>query len=875
MKLLRRLRSLFRRDKLDAEMVEEMRLHVELQTERNIAAGMSPDEARYAALRQFGNVASVQERTRMQRFGVGAELLWRDMCFAAVSLRRSPGFAITAAITLGLSVAVVSVVAVLFNTIVLTGADWLKEPDRVVYAISHPANQPGNERRLSWQEVMNWQERAESFSLLSAFSPSGGTMTVEGRSEWEFGAFVARDLFAVLGAGAIRGRVLTDADFSANAARVVVISHKFWLERFAGAEDVLGRTVEFNSTMATVVGVMPPGFSFPEYANYWLPLDLWMPDFKEPKNRTLAAIGRLRDGVSKQQAGTEISVLAAQGRMSGEDAVSGRVTGFIEYGGRQYRQRLDQFILAVLVVQLLACANVAGLMLARGGRRLPQTVLRAAFGASRWRLVREILLEGMLLAMAGLALGWMLAYWLRPMVVASLTPQWPLPAWWQFEFYGRVLGFTAGVTLTIMFLMSLIPAWHCTGARLADGLRSSGPSRADPPASRRWRAAAVVLQLAAATVLMVIAGLAWKNARAFATIDLGVDPEGVAMFGYAPLGKRSPEQMESYFRTLVNRLQALPGVEAAGFAYPMPGQYGRDVLTLAVEGRPDEAASMRVINSFITPEMLQVVRLKLLKGRGFTDMDDAKAAPVALIDRLIAERVFPGEDPLGKRVGLGRPGVRPQEWLTVVGVVEATRIHALSEQKPVIYRPVYGQRGMVGTYAFVRSRDAVPATVQRALGALREVDPKFAPMVAFQGSYKQWIENVYWTHLLSSRLMTVFAALAFFMAVLGIYGLMAYVVSQQVREAGIRLALGATAGRVVGGFMIAGAKLTLVGLGCGLVTMLVLAPQLAAWVPRATPRDPVIYVVTAAVIGAVVLLATWLPARRAAKVDPVEALRAE
>lgn len=875
MKFLPQFLNLFRRRKLDTAMAEEMRLHVELQTERNIAAGMNPDEARYAALRQFGNLASIQEQAREGRGWVWLELLWRDFRFAVISLRRSPGFSIAAVITLGIGGAAVALIAVLFDTMLLAGAGWLKQPERVVYVVAHPVNQPANEVPLTWPEFTACREQAQSFSHLSVFSSAGGSVSAGGRHDWEFGSHVDRELFDVLGASAMRGRVLMADDFKPDAPRVAVISHKFWLDRFGGAEDVLGQVVELTSVPAVVVGVMPPGFSFPDHSHYWLPLDLWSPRFADPKNRFLTAIGRLRDEVKIEQASAEMATLAANGQPLETAATKARVVGFTEYGGRNHKKQLRQFLISVLVVQLLACANVAGLMLARGSRRLPQTALRAAFGASRGRLMRELLLEGMLLAVAGLAVGWLLAYWLRPVMLGAISPYWPLPAWWTFDFNGRVLGFTGGVGVITMLAMSLVPAWQCTDTRLGERLRSSGPSRTDHPAGKRLRSAAVVLQLAAATVLLVISGLTLKSAREFEKIDLGVDPHGVAMFGFAPLGNRTPEQIERYFPTLEQRLKEIPGVEAAGFAYPLPGQYGRSYFTLAVEAREAEATPLRVISSFITPDIMNVVRLRLLRGRNFTAKDDTKSEPVVMIDRLVSEKLFPEEDPIGKRIALERNGVKESPWLTVVGVVDATRVHALTEPSPVIYRPVAGQKRMVGTYAFIRSRNPVPSTVQQALAALREVDTNFSPMVVFQGSYERWIANVYWPHKFNSRVMTTFALLAFFIAAVGVHGLVAYVVSQQLRETGIRLALGATPGRVVGELVAHGVKLAFIGLGCGLIATLVFAPALASLAPKADPRDAMVYLYATGMVALVALMATWLPARRAAMVDPVVALRAE
>jgi putative ABC transport system permease protein len=811
------------------------------------------------------------------------QTLRQDLRYGARMLLKHPGFTFVAVLTLALGVGAntalfSAVYAVLLRPLPFAAADRLV----VMWKRDVTANQPLVE--LSIAEFNDWREQGRSFERLAAMPTSvygyGYVLTGRGEPVQVESARVSADFFASLGASPLLGRTFTAEDDRPGAARVAVISHRLWRERFGADANLVGQPITLNDTGFTLVGVMPAEFEFPKGAEVWSPLSASVGG-GALENRGavfLQAVGRLRPGVTLSEAEAEMNaVIARVAAAHPETEAAGHrvvITPLGEYLFGSARPALWLLLAATGLLLLIACANVANLLLARATTRRREVAVRAALGASRAQIVRQLLTESVLLALAGGLLGVLLAYWLVDLL-ALVAPS-DIPRVERVSINAAVLAFSVGVTLLTAAVFGLAPALAATKINLTAALGEGG--RAGERSGRRLRGALVVAEVAVTVVLLAGAGLALRSFVNLRRVETGFDTERVLSFQLRLFGKKyaDAKAARDFFRDLTARLEAQPGVVAAGAVLirPLEGSIGWDVPYRTPDQSPEEAKRNRVPNfEVVTPHYFRSVGLALKAGREFTEHDDEDAPKVAIISEAMARGVFaPGVEPIGQRIRLFDPSDTDTGWHTVVGVVGDARYRELREPRWDVYVP-YRQFAFPVRYVTVRTAsepEAFAAVVRREVAAL---DPNQA--VADLKTTAQLFSEGVARERFNSLLLGLLGLLAALLAGLGIYGVISYAVSERTREIGIRLALGARGRDVLGLVVGQGMRLALFGLAAGLAVSFALTRLMAGLLYGVGATDPLTFALVALVLAGVALAACLVPARRATKVDPSVALRCE
>jgi predicted permease len=910
MKFLRQLRALLHRDKLDAEMAEELRHHVELQTELNRQAGMNPEDARYAALRQFGNVAAVQERARDARGWVWLEHFRKDLRYAARSLRRSPSFTVTAVLTLALGIGVNAALFTAYNAIALRALP-VKDPDSLV-RITGMNQKLESYPNYSWPEYVDFRDGNQVLSGLAAVWVSIvsvgddksalpdplidvrgiGTAVVQN---------VSNNYFAVLGADWALGRgFLPEENRAPGDGAVIVLSHYYWMRRMQGDPSVLGQSIKLSGKPYTVVGVTAEGFSGDQPAPPlgWVPIMRIMRN-QDLTNRNLAPIrfvGRLRAGVTAEQAKAGLDQIAAHlAKVS--PAAGDRDSVRLEQGMRFLTIPPNPKMLAAAapvlfgfgMVLLIACMNVTNLLLARSITRQQEIGVRLTLGASRSRMLRQLFTENLLLCVLGAVAGLGFATWtldlLKPVVLGYLPPDWAFEArrWFFLDFTPdyRVAVFTTVMALVAAVGAGLLPALQASRTDLVSSLKNGGTALGQRLGQVRLRNRLVVMQVAISLMLLSCAGLLVRNMIALRKPQLGFDPEQVFLVSARLSGPAPTDSLASdaMMRQAADQLRLVPGIVSATVAQWGPllgGPETRMAVSHRTGGQPEPK---RARFCFMTDGFIDTFGLQLLRGRVFTAEEVMSDQRFLVISESAAREFWPGEDPIGQflslREDLFTSAVRPARdslrQFQVIGVVADVSSNLMDQKHVFAYVP--RAPGTVQNGAlWVRPRSDTPAMLAsiakqaEAAGIRLQLERRLSANIIEQ--------RLPFVGL--SALSGLLAGLALVMAAVGLYGVMAFSVNQRVREIGIRAALGATAENIVGLFVRQGFRLiavgVIVGLGAGIGFSLLL-PRILFGVGGAF--DPLTFGIVTAVFTAVALLACWLPARRAAKVDPMVALRAE
>jgi putative ABC transport system permease protein len=798
---------------------------------------------------------------------------WRALC------RRPLFFAVAAgalALGVGASTTVFSVVdAVLLRPLPFT------EPDRLVmYSQSIPErNAPFVEVSYPFMVQMRGETRALAAVTLMPATNSGFILrgpepvSVAGR-------IVGGDFFDVLGARAALGRTFGESDDKVGVPRVVVLSHGLWQRHFGGDPGIVGRSLDVDGTMMTVVGIMPREFQYPLGADLWTPLVPVIPEVVENANVGWAQlVGRLAPGVTLAEGRAQLDqyTTAHFRKLTPSDpAVHAVVVPLSEELFGPARPALLVLLGAVLLVLLLACANVAALLLARAAERQREIAVRLAIGASRARLVRQLLAEAILIAVAGGAAGTLAAVWGLGAVLALVPAE--IPRLSDAHIDARVLAFAVAVTALSAIAAGLVPALLASKASLlevlAEGARSVGP------AARQARARALLVGAEAALALVLIAG-AGLLARTFQNlrrVDLGFDPAGVLTFevtsGHGRYDK--PELRRELYRTLVERIDGLPGVESAAavFIRPLWGRVGLDWPS-AAEGQSEADAKRNppVNLQIVTHDFFRAMRMPVARGRTFTDRDTANAPPVLVVSDTLARRYWPGQDPVGKRLRMPMPSPPyALTWMTVAGVVAPARYRELQASRSDAYMSyLQAEEGL--RHLVVRTSGDPMAMAPAVRAAVRAVDDDL--VVTDVTSMAALVDIALGGSRFAMQLLSAFAAIALLQAALGIYGVVAFIVGRRRREVGIRMALGARASDVLGLVVRQGMTPVLAGIGVGLAGALAVGRLSSGLLFEVPPHDPVTLAAAASVLTAAALLACALPARRAARIDPAQALRDE
>ncbi len=872
-KLRMQLRALLRRSEMERELDEELQNHIEQQTEQNIRLGMNPEDARQAALKSFGGVEQAKERSRDARGVRWIEDLWQDSRFGARMLLNKPGFTLIAVVTLALGIGANSVIFSFFNGVLLRPLPF-QRPEQLVLLDEVATSRGGVSLGVSWPNYLDWRAQNRVFSDLGCYQDITFTLTGGGDAEELSGAFISDRLFESLGVAPQLGRAFTPEENQPGRNRVVILSHGLWQRRFGGDQKILGKKITLVNRAWVVVGVMPPGFKFPGAVDFWTPLAHgagWARSM-----HGMGVIARLKPGATIEQAQSEMSLIArrlAEQYPASNEGLDVRVTGLRDRLVKDYRRGLWILLGAVGAVLLIACANVANLLLARAAARRREMAVRAALGAGRFRIVRQMLCESLLLGAMGGAAGMALARLGLNLLLAALPAE--LPFWMKFNVDGRVLGFTLAVSLLTSLVCGAAPAWNAARIDLIETLKDGGRGAAGG-SRQRLRRLLVTAQVALALILLAGAGLLMRSFLHMRQVRLGFNPDNVLTLRVNMPGSDYRGGVSPFYRQLVERVNALPGVEIAGGAIPLPlsgvDENWGNVLT--VEGQPalSFGQSPRINLGIITPQYFRAMEIPLLAGRAFTNIDSPDAPPVAIADERLAREYWPNESPLGKRIRIGLPN-SDDPWRVIVGVVgtvqherldAATRLMAYvpSLQKPTGFQTLV-----------VRSNLPRESLIPAIKNVVKEMDPNL-PITHIAGMREVIAESV-WRPRLYAILFAVFAVVALTLAAVGVYGVMSYAVAARTNEIGIRMALGAERRHVLKLVVGQGMALALGGVCVGLAGASLLTRLMKTLLFGVSATDPLTFAGVSLLLTLVALLACYIPARRATKVDPLIALRCE
>ncbi len=868
-----RLCGLFEHKRLERELDEEVRFHLEMQIEDNLKAGMNPAEARYAALRSFGGLERMKETHRERRTFALVETTAQDLRYAVRTLRKSPGFTITAVAVLALAIGSNTAMFSVLDAVLLRPLPY-RSPEQLAMLWTEDPTQNFREGRSALWDVEQWRSQSQSFADMATFDSVSTILTGADGVEQIVAASISPNLLPLLGVRPVLGRSFSTEE-AEQRQRLVLISHRFWQARFGGSHDALGATLVLNGFPCQIIGILPADFQIAR-----LDADVWEPHTSRQSVRgreTWFVVGRLRPTVTFDQAQAEMSAVAR--RLSDQLPAAERNRGISVVPLSLYmvgpQSRLGLWVLGgtVFCVFLIAAANVTSLSLARSVARTREMVVRASLGASAGRIVRQLLTEGVLLAAVSGLIGTLLAL-AGIRLIRAFGPG-NLPRLNEISLDLRVLGWALAISVLAGILVGLAPATATLRRDLRPSGEEGGRSVSGGAGTRRIRRALVVADFALAIVLLAGAGLLVRSWWHVNSIDPGFRPERVLVMELsAPTAFGIPAQRTGLYHRVLEQIQAVPGVENAGIIGDLFIANSREQV--ATVERDDETVSerLRFVGGEVSVDFFKAIGTPLLRGRFFSIGDGPDAPPVAIINDAMARRSWPGHDPVGRRFKLGpRDSDRP--WYTVVGVVADMRRQGPEREPfPQMFVPLAQSPPPRNVDLFIRTSSDDPLAMAGVLrAAVRRVE-KNAPIYGVAP-----LEQQFGTYLAQRRfqtsLLTGFSIVALLMAAVGIYGLIQYSIATRTHEIGIRIAVGAQAGQIFRMILREGLKLSLTGLALGLVGALCLGRFGSSLLFGVTPTDPLTFLSVSLLLIAVAVAACCFPARRAMKLEPIVALRQE
>jgi putative ABC transport system permease protein len=814
--------------------------------------------------------------------------LWQDLRYGARMLLKHPGVTAVAVITLALGIGANTAIFSVVNAVMLRPLPY-KNPDRLV---SLWANVPEHGRwRVTPANFFDWKKQNTVFEDMAAFGAWTMTLTGDGEPEQMQGTLAGAGYFSVVGVEPMLGRSFLTEEYEPGKGQVVILAHAFWQHRYGGDPKIINKAITLNGTSYTVAGVMPPGIypawptisgqvSFDQRQQFWTPMSFTAGWAAVRTAHVLGVLGRLKPGITVEQAQAEMNTIG--GRLEQDYAVNKGegiiVNPFMNEVVGNAKPALLTLLGAVGLVLLIACANIAGLLLAQHAARSKEIAIRAALGAGRSRLVRQFFLEGLLLSLLGTAAGLGLAKFGVDAIVQIIPPQFPRFSQTQLDL--RVLGFTLLLSLVTCLVFGLVPAWHASKPDLQTTLEQGGRTSGPGAGRQRFQQLLVVFQIGMAVMLVIGAGLLIKSFWRLRQVDPGFKPEQLLSLSLTlPQAKYGDAQkINNFYNQLVERFSGLPGVQAAAIAYDHPLQ-ANWVDSFTIEGRPAPAAGESPSANFnpVSWDYFRAVSTQIIKGRQFTAQDDQDHPGVVVVNEAFVRRYFPHENAVGQRI---RPSPPARIWknqrltsFEIVGIardVKSTGLNADSE--PAYYVPAT-QAPLQDMTILVRTQNDPSAIVPSLRKAVWSIDPN--QPIADVSTMEQIVADSIAQPRLSMLMMGLFGALALILAAVGIYGLLSYAVTQRTQEMGIRMALGARVKDVLGLILKQGMMLVLIGEVFGLVGAFALTRLIRTLLFGVTPTDATTFVVVSAVLTGVALLACYFPARRATKVDPLVALRYE
>jgi putative ABC transport system permease protein len=864
----------FRRERWDQERVRELQTYLDIEAEENIARGMSPEEARYAARQKLGNPMQIREEIyRMNSLGF-IESLWQDLRCGARMLRKKAGFTAVAVLTLALAIGANTAIFSVIQAVLLSPLPYDK-PDRIVLLMESNPAKGFPTFSVSPPNYVDWHSSTSSFEAMASVSPGSFNYTSGVEPERLVGARVAPSFFSVFGAKPALGRTFLPEDDVQGTAGVVVLSYGLWTRHFGSDPQMLGKSLTLDGQSYRVVGVMQNDFQFPRGVELWLPSEFTKDDLGPDARGAhyLRVLARLKRGVSLQQAQAEMQAVSSSLERQYPRTNNGwtsRVVSLSERTVGDVRPTLLVLFGAVGFLLLIACANVANLLLARASARRREIAIRFSLGAGRLRIARQLLTESILLSGIASAIGLLFAEW-AIRAVRTLPPS-NLPRTASIQLDLPVLGFTAAIAIFTGLLFGFAPSLQITRGTPAETLKEGG--RSSSRERHDVRSALVVLETTLALVLLVGSGLLLKSFVRLQSVDLGFQPRNILTGEVSlPRSKYAADQERiQFFEQVLERLQNVKGVREAALASgnPMQGSnYSfafatKDLQALSPADQPSAGYYV------VSPNYFETLGIPLLVGRTFTRQDSYGSPRVAIISHTLAQRFFRDRNPIGQTIAIGAgPGT---VWREIVGVVGDVKDETPEESAMTAYEP-YTQMAWGDMTLFVRSDGDVSqmaATLRSQVASVHKDQP-----VADISTGEQLMARAVAQPQLRTLLLSLFAGLALVLASLGIYGVMSNTVAQRTQEIGVRMALGAGQSTVLRLVLGNGMRLTLLGIALGSAGAFALTRLMKGFLFHVTPTDPATFVGVALFLFLVALLASYIPARRATRVDPVVALRYE
>ncbi len=805
----------------------------------------------------------------------------QDLRYAVRMLLKKPGFTLVAVITLALGIGANTAIFSIVNAVLLRSLPY-PEPDHLVQIWETFRPQDVMVTSISPHNFADWQRENQSFERLASYSYATFTLTLDDQPEPVRGLRVSADFLSVMGVSPALGRDFLTEEDAPGKNRVLILSHALWQRRFAGDDQIVGQTIPVNGETFTIIGVMPESFMFPDSTDIWSPMGL---DLSRIQRGTsfLFGVGRLRKGVTLDAAQSEMSAIAASLEQQYPNTNTGCGVNLVALHDQlvvDVKLRLWVLFGAVGLVLLIACVNVANLLIARAATRRKEIAIRIAMGASRWRLIRQFLTESLLLSLAGGGAGLLMAMWGVDFLVAASPVQ--LAHTGEIGVDGWALGFTLLASIVTGLVFGIVPALQATRPDVQETLKEAGQSVTAGVARNRLRKTLVVAEITIALILLAGAGLFINSFLRLQRVPTGFDPENVLTMSLSLPRSRYPEprQQQAFFEQAIEKISAIDGVRSAGATNDLPFSGSRSHTSFSIEGRPPAAPGESPHSDFraVSSDYFAALGIQLLRGRSFTQRDTKDSPAVALINEEMARRYWPDEDPVGRRIQIGSPEEnrlydnKPVSR-EIVGIIRDVKHWELNERAEAEMYVPFTQLPASRMFIAVRGDEQVKNLAGAIRSAIQSLDPNQA--VSSIRMMGERLSSSIATERVNTIVLGFFAVVAMLLAALGIYGVMSYSVTQRTHEIGVRMALGAERRDIFRLVVGQGLTLTVIGVAVGLAVSFALMRLISTLLFGVSAADPLTYAGVSLILSVVAMLACYLPARRAARVDPMIALRYE
>ncbi len=880
MAVFRRITNLFHRSRVNRDIDAELQAHLALRIDDNISHGMSPEEARRDALLRFGNPTATREKVVSADALLGIESVWADVRYAARQLLRAPGFAITSVVTLALGIGVNTACFSSMDAVVLHPLA-VPQLDHVV-TVAEQKDQ-GNAKQVALANYEDWRRQSHSFEELAVNTSKDLSLTGAGDAAHVRAALTSASFFTVLRVQPLIGRVFGESECQPGRDSVALLNYGFWQRRFAGDPAVLGRRIELDQRVYTIIGVLPKTMQYPSDADLFLPFAPTPQQLHDRASHDYLVTGRLQDGVTVKQAQAEMRIITehlSKVYPATNQGLSVKVEPLLDGINGDMTPLYYRLVMgATLFVLLVVCANVANLQFARGIARRPEIAMRTALGASRFRVLRQLLTENILLGLIGAAGGLVVGGVYLHLILITMPARIAryMAGWSNTSLNGRVLAFSLLVAVAAGIISGIVPAIEALRLNVNEQLKSGSRGTTSSGRSGRLRSIFAVSQIALAVALVIGAALMSKGMWRLLHLADAYQPNKMLTFKVMlpPARYDTPQKQAAWFKDSLAKLRALPGVTHADVSTALPYGDTEWLRDCAIEHRPTLPGKFQTaLNLPVSEGYFAAFHIPILAGRGLSDSDSIGSQPAAVVSSKFVAKYFPGENPIGHRIRMGDQKTTDEPWLTIVGVAQDAQYSMWDNQtiEPAVYMSAAQLPPTEATYALITDGNPITLAVP-ARKALAGLDPSLPLDMVM--TYDQYLHESLTGLMYAAAMLVVDAVIALLLAAIGIFGVMANLVGERTREIGVRLAMGARREDVLGLILRRASWLTGIGLASGLVLAFGLAHLVANLLRGVRPDDPVVFSVITALIAAIALGSSWIPASRAAHVDPMKALRSE